>query len=190
MTIAREYTRAQQQGWLPFFRDAALEFCHRTEVLLGIASRETNMGGRELKPGVFEWLTKAGDGGHGYGLMQIDARSYPGWAESGHWRDAASGIHKGAEVLAEKRQRLLSKAGLPQTVRARNGVVYHYVSPSFDDNDSLLERVAIAAYNCGDWAAYHLSKGRDCDRGTTGKDYSADVLKRAKAFQQKGLYGV
>jgi hypothetical protein len=184
-SLYKEFERATRQGWLPFFEDAAREHCHRVEVLLGIASRETNMGGREIESGVFEWLTKAGDGGHGYGLMQIDARSFPHWVATGQWRDVASGIMKGAQVLAEKRERLLHNAGLPQTIRDRHsGETYTYVSPTFDTTDPLLERVAIAAYNSGDWSAYHLSKGRNPDRGTSGGDYSSDVLQRALNFQR------
>jgi hypothetical protein len=41
------------------------------EILMAIASRETNM--RNI----------IGDGGHGYGIMQIDDRSFPEWCNSG-----------------------------------------------------------------------------------------------------------
>jgi len=46
-----------------------------------------------------------------------------------------------------------------------------------------LLRVTVAAYNCGLWAYYHFSKGNDIDRGTTGQDYSKDVLAKAARFK-------
>lgn len=177
-----EYRRAHDQGWLRHFVEAARAFELRPEILMGIASRETNMGGRELAPGEFEWLTRPGDGGHGYGLMQIDGRSYPGWVAMRGWILAEDGIHYGAEVLADKRDGLIRRAGLLVSVRERGTQnIYRFTMPAFAG--PVIERVAIAAYNCGDWAAYHASKGRDVDRGTTGGNYSSDVLSRASQFR-------
>ena len=47
-----------------FFKTAAERYQLPPEILLAIASRETNM--RNI----------IGDGGHGYGIMQIDDRSF------------------------------------------------------------------------------------------------------------------
>ncbi len=80
---------------------------------MAIASRETNM--RNI----------VGDGGHGYGIMQIDDRSYPDWCHSGLWKDATAGIQKGASVLDAKREtirdgqgRKRRSAACPSRVRA------------------------------------------------------------------------
>lgn len=179
----RQYFRAHGQGWLPFFIKAALEHQVRPEVLLAIASRETDMGGRELSTNVFEWLTKPGDSGHGFGLLQIDGRFLPEWAASGAWRQAEAGIHAGAEVLAGKRAGLQRRAGQIITVRdSSTKLTYRYRLQAFTGD--ALERVSIAAYNCGDWAGYHVRKGRDVDHGTTHRNYSRDVLTRATAFRQ------
>jgi len=62
-----QYNRVVRLGWLPFFEEAAKTITkgyYDTADLLGISSRETN-----LDP---KWLTKAGDGGNGFGLMQAD----------------------------------------------------------------------------------------------------------------------
>ena len=40
----------------------------------------------------------------------------------------------------------------------------------------------MAAYNAGMWAYYGLSKSNNPDARTTGRDYSADTLARAKIF--------
>lgn len=181
--LRQEYQRVREQGWIPFFVHAGGAFDWPASVLMGIASRETNMGGRELRPGVFEWLTRLGDGGHGYGLMQIDGRSFPEWTKSECWREAGEGIAKGAEVLAGKRDGLRKRAGQLLAVRdSRSGETYRFRMPRFEGD--ALNRAAIASYNCGDWAGYHVSRGRDVDYGTTGKDYSSDVLARAEHFRR------
>ena len=43
---------------------------------------------------------------------------------------------------------------------------------------------AVAAYNSGLWAYYDLSKTGDPDRHTTGRDYSADTIRRAQVFRK------
>jgi hypothetical protein len=149
-------------------------------VLMAIASRETNMGGQQIGDS-FEWLIRPGDNGHGFGLMQIDSRSFPEWTRLERWRDAREGIFKGAQVLAGKRSAIVEREGQRITVHERNGERWPFVMPPIEGLD--LERVAIASYNSGDWAPYHFSKGRDPDRGTTGGNYSADVLERARQFR-------
>lgn len=73
------------------------------------------------------------------------------------WRDPATNIDEGAKLLAEL---------LAEFPRARSS--------------------AIAAYNCG---AGNVRKaillGHDCDHFTTGRNYSADVLRRLAAFAQE-----
>jgi soluble lytic murein transglycosylase-like protein len=69
--LRRQFQRAKKNGWLQTFKKAAEKYDFPPEVLLAIASRETNM--RNI----------IGDGGHGYGIMQIDDRSFPEWCHSG-----------------------------------------------------------------------------------------------------------
>jgi hypothetical protein len=182
--LRAHFARAVEEGWLPHFRAAATRYAERVEVLMGIASRETEMGGDLLPDGSFEWLVKPGDGGHGFGLMQVDRKSYPEWVATGAWQHAHAGIHQGAAVLAAKRDGLMRRAGQIVSVTDRKTrAVYRFTMPHWTD-PGLLEKVAIAAFNSGDWAPYHVTKGRDCDFGTTGKNYSDDVLKRADLFRR------
>ena len=65
--IRNQFRRAESNGWTAFFEEAAARFrWFERQDLMAIASRETNMGGRELSPGVYEWLTRPGDGGNGF----------------------------------------------------------------------------------------------------------------------------
>jgi hypothetical protein len=182
MSLHREFERAVRHGWLAHFIEAADRYGHAATVLMGMASRETNMGGRELSPGVFEWLEHAGDSGHGYGLMQVDSRTDPQFARSGAWKYAGPSILKGAEILSMKRARILGLTGLIVDLTDSKRHHVTFTMPTFEPD--MLERVTIAAYNCGLWSAYHASLGRDPDRGTTGKNYSADVLARAAVFRE------
>ena len=179
----REYQRASDEGWLPFFVAAGSTYAVRPEVLMGIASRETNMGGPRQPDGRYHWLAQPGDGGDGFGLMQIDRRSFPEWVGRGNWKSAEAGIEKGAEVLRAKRDGIRARAGTQAIVRDRHtDEVYRFVYPAFTEDG--LEKAAVAAYNVGElWVGYHASKGRDVDHGTTGRDYSSDVLARAAQFR-------
>lgn len=96
-----------------------------------------------------------GDGRHGHGLMQIDDRSFPGFCKSEDWKDPAKNIDMGARILAEKK-RFLATKGFPA---------------------ALLERGAVAAYNCGEGNVLkaHLA-GKDIDIRTAGHNYSARVM--------------
>jgi hypothetical protein len=63
--LKRQFERAKKNSWIKTFKSAAATCQFPPEVLMAIASRETNM--RNI----------IGDGGHGYGVMQIDDRSFP-----------------------------------------------------------------------------------------------------------------
>lgn len=100
-----------------------------------------------------------GDNGHGHGLAQIDDRTWGAWLASRDWTDAATNIDKGAEILS--------------TELARFGGDYSK---------------ALAAYNAGPANVRRaVSQGKHPDTVTTGKDYSSNVLDRARVFQQKAL---
>ena len=96
-----------------------------------------------------------GDNGHGRGLMQIDDRFHSEWIKTGAWKDPRQNINYACNLL---------KANLA----------------SLGDL-----RAAVAAYNCGAGnVGKALRRGLDVDAYTTGKDYSADVLKRAEKFRK------
>lgn len=165
--IQNQFQRAVNNNWIAAFRKAAADYHFPAEVLMGIASRETNM------------QSIVGDGGHGYGMMQIDDRSFPDWCHSGAWRDVGACIQKGALVLDSKREQIRSGQGKTLSI---GGESFQGKSNLSDDD---LLRMAISAYNCGLWAYYNFSTDRDIDRFSTGHDYSADTLKRVALFRQK-----
>jgi hypothetical protein len=128
-------------------------------ILLGVGSRETAWGTSRFLdqrgPG------GRGDHGHGHGLMQIDDRSHGLYINSGMWADAASNIAYGASVLLQS---------------------YAYLRRK-DVVDPVLTRAALAGYNAGPGRVLQaISKGRDCDDITTGRDYGRDVLRRAEWY--------
>src|SRR4051812_26353921 len=93
--LRQQQQRAIERGWIPFFEEAAEQFDFPVDVLMALASRESNM------------TILIGDSGHGYGLMQIDNRYYGDWVATGAWRDPRESILMGAQVLAEKRSYIL-----------------------------------------------------------------------------------
>jgi len=171
--IRTAYDRADQEGWIPYFRQSAEDYSFKPELLMAIGYRETN-----LLP---KYLKEAGDNGNGYGLLQIDIGSYPDWVASGAWKNAEKCIDKGAEVLSSKLDEIKTSIGKTVKVKTKAGVEYEFEGKLIAGADLL--RVAIAAYNCGMWAYYHYSKGHNVDIGTTGQDYSKDVLVKTAKFK-------
>lgn len=138
---------------------SALKWNVRKEVLAGIMCRES-AGGYTLHP---PGPAGTGDGGHGHGLMQIDDRSFGEFCASALWQDPQSNIDFGARVLVEKRTYMIS----------------HTVSLG----DVVLERCAIAGYNCGAARVVQaLRGGLDIDWFTTQRNYSREVLRMADAY--------
>jgi|GEM_PF-2479931 len=168
--ITKQFRDALSRGWVKLFKNAGQTFGFTTELLMAVASRESNM--RNI----------VGDRGHGFGIMQIDIRSFPDFCRTGKWKDVEQSIMKGAEVLDSKRQFILNNVYKKLNAKTHKGEVYTFSMPEF--KGELLTKVYTAAYNSGTWSAYHASKGRDPDFGTTGKDYAKDVLARAKVFAE------
>jgi Transglycosylase SLT domain len=164
--LTKQFERVKKNGWIRFFKSAAERYQFPPEILLAIASCETNM--RNI----------IGDGGHGYGIMQIDDRSFPEWCNSGLWKDVNASIQKGALVLHSKQQTIRNGQGKRLKVGSTP-----FVGKAHLSKDELL-RTAIAAYNSGLRAYYNLTRHGDPDRRTTGRDYSKDVLKRAQVFRK------
>jgi peptidoglycan hydrolase-like protein with peptidoglycan-binding domain len=117
-------------------------------LLAAIISRESR-GGAALD------ANGRGDGGRGYGLMQVDRGTAAG---VGGPRSRAN-IEQGAQILSDK---------LGEVRRAH---------PDWTPEQQL--RGAVAAYNMG---ARNVQTLGGMDRGTTGNDYSADVWARAQTL--------
>lgn len=159
----KQYDRADKAGYDDAFDKASKKTGIPANILMAVGSRETNM--RNIM----------GDGGRGAGLMQVDVGTDAAFKSSGAWKDAEASIIRGAEILKEKFDWLTNNAGKEVSVKGNKFTV-----PKFEGEEKM--RVALAMYNSGAWAPYHASKGRSPDFGTTGKDYSADVLKRSEYF--------
>ena len=173
--ITAAFQQCQQLGWIPFFQSAASDHSFAPDLLMAMGYRESN-----LNP---KYLTVPGDNGHGYGLLQVDIRSYPDWVNAGFWKDAQLCISKGAEILASKRDGITAAIGQTGiTVKTLAGQSFTFDGAPISGANLL--RVTVAAYNCGMWAYYHYSKGHDVDQGTTGQNYSKDVLNNTARFQQ------
>lgn len=179
MNIAEHHLKSQHdqvkaRGWWAYLEEAVSRFFPEIPpvdpaLLFAIGSRETNW-----NP---EYLERPGDNGHGFGLMQIDIRSFADWVASGAWHDPRECTLKGAEVLRAKYDDALALEGKP-IKRTSGGRTFSVIGIPLTVQDRV--RVAVASYNSGRWAYYHASKGRSPDRGSTGGDYSADVLERAQ----------
>jgi peptidoglycan hydrolase-like protein with peptidoglycan-binding domain len=117
-------------------------------LLAAIVSRESR-GGAALD------ANGRGDGGRGYGLMQVDR----GTAAGVGGPRSRENIEQGAQILRDK---------LGEVRRAH---------PDWTPEQQL--RGAVAAYNMG---ARNVQTLGGMDRGTTGDDYSADVWARAQAL--------
>jgi hypothetical protein len=176
--VPRQLQIVRANKWLPGVFAAAEKYGVSAALLLAIGSRETN-----LDP---KYLRIAGDNGNGYGLTQVDHRSYPEWVQSGKWQIASECFLKTAEIIAESRQLYPTLVGQELTAKTMAGKKYSFVGAPIPDEETL-DRIVIAAYNCGRWAYYHHSKGNDIDQGTTRgpsgfADYSADVIVRWEVF--------
>ncbi|HLL55984.1 MAG TPA: peptidoglycan-binding protein [Myxococcaceae bacterium] len=117
-------------------------------LLAAIISRESR-GGAALD------ANGRGDGGRGYGLMQVDR----GTAAGVGGPRSRENIEQGARILRDK---------LGEVRRAH---------PDWTPEQQL--RGAVAAYNMG---ARNVQTLGGMDRGTTGDDYSADVWARAQTL--------
>lgn len=175
--LKKEFDRAVRLGWLPYFIEAAKTYTSGffdESDLLAIGSRETN-----LDP---KWLTKAGDNGHGYGLLQADVRSFPEWIKSGKWKEPSEGILMGARVLMMKWADIQACTGKDATVwSSKAQKFFHFVGKKVSGAEA--QKTTISAYNSGRWAHYAVSNKQDADKYSTGSDYAGDVMERAAYFR-------
>ena len=175
--ITKQSNRAKRLGWLPYFTEAVATITSGyfdVSDLLAVSSRETN-----LDP---KWLAKKGDGGHGAGLLQADDRSFPVFTKGDGWRDARTGILFGAKVLMQKWHDYESNIGKRLTVKSSKGGTFRYTAQKADGADA--QKLVISSFNCGRWSQYALASNQDLDKYSTGGDYAADVMVRARIFRE------
>jgi hypothetical protein len=158
--LEKQYERAELAGWLPQFLKSAKENQFEPEILLAVASRETNMRNirGDMQHGVYQ----------GYGLMQVDIKSFPDWVKSNAWKDPIESIKKGSSVLHEKRHEVANRAKAAE----------------IELSDANLLWISLASYNHGSSGSFRsfITDGHP-DEGTTGHDYGKDCLARAKVFK-------
>src|SRR5262249_6755560 len=99
--LRAQFERAKRAGWLPLFRDSAEQHKLEVSLLLGIASRETNI--RQIKGDFRNGIY------HGYGLMQIDIGTDRKFCEAWTPDMVAESIERGAQILAGKRAYLVAR---------------------------------------------------------------------------------
>ena len=101
-----------------------------------------------------------GDSGHGHGLMQIDDKTWGDWLSQNDWTDPLTNIRKGLDIFTTQMQTISDAYG---------GKI----------DPGVLARMAIVAYNHGvSGALKNAENGADYDTGTTGGNYSADVISK------------
>jgi hypothetical protein len=166
--IEIEFARAKANGWIPMFTAAGAPYGFSPQLLMAIASRETNM---ENEEGDFQH-----DGPHGFGICQIDKGSYPSFCESGGWKNVEASIHMGALVLNSKQLQIQHGQGMVLDVGR-----YSFTGVALSNAD--LNRCTIAGYNAGLWAYYGMVVHGNPDIYTTRHNYSADVIARMAQFQ-------
>jgi soluble lytic murein transglycosylase-like protein len=134
-------------------------------LLAAIVSRESGAGSLLDARGF-------GDHGNGCGLMQIDKRAHGKWLAKKNWRDPATNLAMGAQILVDLRQEI-------SHLSRKHG---WNLSPEQQT------KMVVSAYNCG---AGNASKAfrvhGDSDRFTAGRNYATDVLARAQFLRSNGF---
>ncbi|XP_073526630.1 lysozyme g-like [Phyllobates terribilis] len=130
-------------------------------IIAGIISRESRAGN------VLD-SRKYGDHGNAFGLMQIDIRYH---TPRGDWKSENPRDWNNKVHILQCTQILASMF-----------TAIHQKFPGFTKEDQM--KGALAAYNAGPGNVTNL---HDPDSRTTGKDYSNDVVARAKFFKRRGF---
>ena len=99
--LQRQFNSAKQNGCIAAFRDAAQQYDFPAEILLAIASRETNMRNikGDLRDGIY----------HGFGIMQVDIGTDPEFCRNWTPDKVSESILRGTQILAGKRKYLATK---------------------------------------------------------------------------------
>lgn len=98
-TVRAHVERARTMGVLSYFEASARRHSLPLDVLIGLASHESNMGAALDASG-------KGDGGNAWGLMQIDQRYHRPFTSTHSPFDHQAVIEYGAALLADYRRQL------------------------------------------------------------------------------------
>lgn len=134
------------------FDRAGKRYAVPTEILAGVASRESRVG-KHLNAEGYDPEKKA------YGIMQIDERYHK---RRGKGPTDQAHIDQSAEILRQYRNEIDRKF------------------PDWSDEERW--RATVAAYNMG---PANVKTRERLDVGTTGNNYSEDVMDRAKVFRAR-----
>jgi len=150
--LQSQLSRAHDAGWIDHFEYSANRYGFDPDFLIAIASRETNM--HDI----------AGDyhagKPHGFGLMQVDIGTDPGFCAAWKPGQVEGSIDRGTQILASKR-RYLGSHGITD------------------------DRAIAAAYNTGEGNVVNsVQLQRDTDFTTAGGNYGTDVMARMAALKQ------
>lgn len=116
-----------------------------------------------------------GDGGHGYGIFQIDDRTYPG---------EIAAVEQLRHAGAGAALRRMFEYALGDFVSGRRALLGSMRRNGIDLSPSLLRRATFAAYNAGPGRVYRFAaEGHDFDALTTGADYSKWCVAKAEALR-------
>lgn len=99
--LRSQFNSAKANGWLPYFEEAAQQHDFPVELLLAIASRETNI--RNIKGDLRDGVS------HGYGIMQVDIGTDPEFCRNWTPEKVKESIERGTWILAGKRTYLAGK---------------------------------------------------------------------------------
>ena len=150
--IMAETDRSRVMAHKGKFKAAARNFNLPPALLAAIASRESR-GGNALNAQGF------GDGGHGFGIMQVDDRNpFPVVTKDGPFGQPH--IEQATKILKQKLEKVES-----ETIAL---------------SDSAQLQTAVSRYNGGAGRPVPRS-----DEGTTGGDYMNDVWARARYYATK-----
>lgn len=170
--LSAQLNKILRLGLLPAIEQAAATYganVFDAADLIAIGSRETNYADK--------YCRVAGDKGNGFGWLQADRRSFPEWIRTGAWKEPENAFLMGAKILRAKLTDTIECEGVTFKATTLKGVTYSTLGKRLTARERYM--VALSAYNCGRWAHFHISKGRNVDNGSTGKDYALDVSRRA-----------
>lgn len=161
-------------------------------LLLAIGSRETNL--RNIVGGGYfeEYEEVQSDGstatkkrfvvtGIDRGVFQINAQFHPRWLDSVKGCDSGTYEEKYNSALPPGRV-----PGLTSGAKKARDILRYNITYARSKNvpeDSVV-RVAIAAYNCGNYLAVRAYEEGDPDKYTSLGNYSKDVLERQRAIRR------
>jgi soluble lytic murein transglycosylase-like protein len=150
--LQAHYQHAVNNGWVPFFEAAAQQHNLPPELLMAIASRETDM--RNIAGDVQQGVPQ------GYGIMQVDIKSNPAFCKTWNKDDVQGSINAGTAMLAQKRD-ILAQSGITDI---------RLIAAAYNcGQNRVLDCVK-------------AQPTQDPDQHTTYQNYGTDVVNRMQVF--------